>query len=71
MGGIEGLAKAIKERMKQKDDGMAKRGIIKNGMVYYGSNAYPYVQAVDCRTDEGNYVWYQKTVGGKALIVGA
>ena len=73
MNGVKGLASAIREAVDKRvsEEARAKRGQIKNGMFQSGAKSYPFQQAVDCNTDEGEQVWAQLTPNGTAVIVGA
>ncbi len=73
MGGVQGLAEAIKNAVDRRiaNEARAMHGTIKNGMFQTGTKSYPYKQAVDCNTNEGNKVWAQLDTNGNAVIVGA
>ena len=69
---IKNLANAVKSAVQRRinEESKAKRGMIHNGLFVCGSKSYPFVQAVDCNTDEGSRVWAQLSNNGKAVIVG-
>lgn len=70
---VKELATAIKNSVDKRinEEARARRGTIKDGRFQSGSKSYPYKQAVDCNTSDGNKVWAQLTPSGKAVIVGA
>ena len=70
---VTSLTSAIKNAVDKRinNEARAKRGTIKGGMFQVGSKSYPFKQAVDCNTAEGNRVWAQLTPNGIAVIVGA
>lgn len=70
--GIKELATAIRNAVNKRidEEARAKRGIIKDGRFLVGAKSYPFKQAVDCNTSEGNRVWAQLSTNGDAVIVG-
>lgn len=73
MGGVQGLAEAIKNAVDRRivNEARALRGTIHGGKFQSGAKSYPYKQAVDCNTNEGNKVWAQLTQNNSVVIVGA
>ena len=70
--GVKELASAIKSAVDKRiaEESRALHGTIRDGMFQCGSKSYPYKQAVDCNTSEGNRVWAQMSTSGDAIIVG-
>lgn len=70
---VQSLAKSIKSAVDNRvnKEARAMRGVISGGMFVSGAKSFPYKQAVDCNTFEGNKVWAQRATNGKAIIVGA
>ena len=74
MGGIEGLADALRVGMRntrKKSEQKARRGVIQGGMVRIGSRSYPFRVAVDVSAEDGSLVWALISPAGTAVIVGA
>ena len=70
---VQSLASSIKNAVDNriKKEARAMRGTISGGMFVSGAKSFPYKQAVDCNTFEGNKVWAQRATNGKAVIIGA
>ncbi len=68
-GGVKGLAKVIKECVDKRIEfeARAKRGILKNGLFYSGSNSYAANQAVEVNSN--SKVWAVRSAYG-AVVVG-
>ena len=73
MNGVDGLANAIKERMKNRkaENVGAVQATIENGLARIGAKTYPLKSAVDVHTEDGSRVWVQLTKNGTAVVIGA
>ena len=73
MGGIQNLAKIIKQSVQTKieNEARARRGTIQNGQFVSGNESYPIKQAVDVDVSNGARVWAQLDNNGNAVVVGS
>lgn len=62
------IQSAVNKRIKE--EARAMRGTIRGGKFQCGSKSYPYAQAVECNTSEGNKVWAQRSQNNSVVIVG-
>lgn len=71
--GVRELGSAIKNAVDRRirQEALARRGTIQDGMFQSGAKAYPYKQAVDCDTSEGSRVWALPATNDVVVIVGA
>lgn len=70
MDGVAGLARYIASAVKQAQrQGETQQGRIVGGAVKVAGTVMPYVQAVDCELNDGDYVWVV-TSNGRAVVVG-
>jgi hypothetical protein len=68
--GVRELADEIRSAVNN-NNSHAVRGYISGSLVVVGTSSYPYTAAVDCNTNDGDYVWCNITKSGMAVIVGA
>lgn len=69
--GVRELAESIKSAADKKTNVGAMRGYISGDNVVCRNQTYPYIAAIDCSTNSGDYVWFQLTKNGTAVILGA